>query len=79
VTNPAVRKRVLFREVNERIRDVSRRIGFAAGSYEVFCECERADCMLRVEVTGEAFDEIVADGRRYLVATEHEENALSAA
>jgi len=79
VIDPAVRKRVLFREVNERIRDVSRKLGFASGTYEVFCECERADCMLRVEVTGEVFDEIIADGRRYLVAAEHEENALSAA
>lgn len=77
--DPAVRKRALFREVNVRIRDMSRRFGFAAASYEVFCECERADCMLRVEVTGEAFDEILADGLRFLVAAEHEENALSAA
>jgi len=77
VIDAAVRKRALFREVNERIRDLSRRFGFAAGSYEVFCECERADCLLRIEVTGDVFDEIVADGRRYLVAAEHEEIALS--
>ena len=58
---------------------MSRRFGFAAGSYEVFCECTRPDCILRIEVTGELFDEIVSDGRRYLVAAEHEENALAAA
>ena len=69
----AVRKRALFREVNERIRDVSRRFGVAAGSYEVFCECTRPDCLLRIEVRGEAYDAIVADGRRFLVAAEHEE------
>lgn len=73
--DPAVRKRALFREVNERIRDVSRRFGFASGTYEFFCECTRPECLLRVEVTGEHYDEVVADSRRYLVAAEHEENA----
>jgi hypothetical protein len=77
VIDPAVRKRALFREVNERIRDVSRRFGFASGTYEFFCECTRPECLLRIEVTGELYDEIVADSGRYLVAAEHE--ALSAA
>jgi hypothetical protein len=75
VIDAAVRKRALFREVNERIRDVSRDFGVAAGRYEVFCECTRPDCMLRIEVTGEAYDEIVADGARYLVAAAHEGEA----
>ena len=35
----------------------------------------RPECLLRVEVTGEHYDEIVADARRYLVAAEHEEDA----
>jgi hypothetical protein len=79
VIDPAVRKRALFREVNERIRDVSRRFGFATGSYEVFCECTRADCLVRIEVTGELYDEIVADGRRYLIAAGHEESTEAVA
>ena len=70
--DPAIRKRALFREVNVRIRDVSRKLGFAGDTYEVFCECTRPDCLLRIEVTGEFFDEVVADGRRYLVASGHE-------
>ena len=82
--DPAARKRALFREVNERIRDVSRRFGFASSTYEFFCECTRPECLLRVEVTGEHYDKIVADSRRYLVAAEHEAerrpaDALSAA
>ncbi len=75
MTDPAVRKRALFREVNERIRDVSRRFGFVSGTYEFFCECTHPECLLRVRVTGELYDEIVADSRRYLVAAEHEENS----
>jgi hypothetical protein len=86
VIDEAVRKRALFREVNGRIRDVSRRLGFDVGGFDVFCECTRADCTLRVQVTGALYDEIVADGKRYIVATEHEKKtdclaaeALSAA
>jgi hypothetical protein len=75
VIDPAVRKRALFREVNERIRDVSRRFGFASGSYEFFCECTRSDCFVRVELPGDLYDEIVAGGHRFLVAEGHEEAA----
>jgi hypothetical protein len=81
VIDPSIRKRALFREVNERMRDVSRRYGFASGSYEFFCECTRFDCLLRVELTGDVYDEIVADGQHYLLAKGHEETsgALAAA
>ena len=77
--DPAVRKRTLFREVNERIRDVSRRFGFASGSYEFFCECTRQDCALRIEMPGDAYDEVVAEGQRFLVADGHEETSGSLA
>jgi hypothetical protein len=77
VIDPTIRKRTLFREVNERIRDVSRRFGVASGSYEFFCECTNPDCLLRVELPGEVFDEIVADGWRFLLAEGHEESAVT--
>jgi hypothetical protein len=73
VIDTAARRRALFREVNERIRDVSRQFGLPTGSYEVFCECTRPECQLRVVVPGEVYDEIVAGGRQYLVAPGHEE------
>jgi hypothetical protein len=34
-------KQALFREVNERIRELSRGLGFARREVEVFCECTR--------------------------------------
>jgi hypothetical protein len=75
VIDPAVRKRALFREVNERIRDMSRRFGFAAGTYEFFCECTRPECLARVELPGDLYDEIVAEEHRFLVAEGHDESA----
>ena len=73
--DPAIRKRNLFREVNERIRDVSRRFGIPAGSYRFFCECTRPDCLLRVELSGDAYDDIVAGGQHFLLAEGHDETA----
>jgi hypothetical protein len=69
------RKRTLFREVNERIRELSRRFGGGPGNYEFFCECTRRDCLLRVEIPGGVYDEIVAAGERFVVAQGHEETA----
>jgi hypothetical protein len=76
-----LRKRTLFREVNERIRDLSRRFGGAPSNYEFFCECTRPDCLLRVEIPSGVYDEIVAGGKRFVVAEGHEEpaEALAAA
>jgi hypothetical protein len=81
VIDRAARKRDLFREVNERIRDVSRKFDYASGSYEFFCECTRPDCLLRVELPGDAYDEIVAEAHQYVVAEGHADvvEALAAA
>jgi hypothetical protein len=73
VIDAALRKRTLFREVNERIRELSRRFGGAPGTYEFFCECTRLDCVLRVEIVGGVYDEIVAGGERFVVAQGHVE------
>jgi hypothetical protein len=75
VSEAAIRKRTLFREVNERIRELSRRFGGAPSNYEFFCECTRPDCLVRIEIPGGVYDEIVADGERFLVAEGHEETA----
>lgn len=71
-----VKKRLLLREVNERIREVNQ--GFAAltGSYEVFCECMRADCLERVEVPAATYEEARDGERRFVVRPGHEEPEL---
>jgi hypothetical protein len=75
VIEAALRKRTLFREVNERIRELSRRFGGAPSNYEFFCECARLDCFLRVELPGGVYDDIVAGGERFVLAEGHEETA----
>jgi hypothetical protein len=75
VNEAALRKRTLFREVNERIRDLSRRFGGAPSKYEFLCECTRLDCVLRVEILEGVYDAIVADRERFVVAEGHQETA----
>jgi hypothetical protein len=66
------KNRTLFREVNERIRDVNARFGASEGMYLALCECERAGCTAHVEVSAAVHAEICADPGRFIVAPGHE-------
>ena len=65
--------RLLFREVNERIRAVNAAFGVPPVTYELLCECERGDCLERLEVPSAVFDEIRTDLQRFVVVAGHEE------
>jgi hypothetical protein len=43
-------RRMLVREVNARIEEISRDFGGVNGSYDLICECGRVECVERVEV-----------------------------
>jgi hypothetical protein len=74
--NNGVKKRLLLREVNERIREVNKGFASLTGSYEVFCECMRADCLERVEVPAATYEEARHAERRFVVRAGHEEPEL---
>ena len=69
----------LFREVNERIRDVSIEFGAASGTYELLCECGRPDCTARVEVPVEVYEDVRQRPEVSLVAAAHAEAGAPAA
>lgn len=65
----------LFREVNERTKDVNAgwsRVEQAAPPFQIVCECGREDCALPLGVTAELYEAVRADGARFLVAEGHE-------
>jgi hypothetical protein len=66
-----VKRRLLFREVNKAIREVSRRLDLA--TYQVFCECERADCGERIEVPASFYEHVLGEKGRFVVLPTHEE------
>ena len=62
----------LFREINERVRDLAATHGPDDHVYTFFCECSNTDCTLQVELTRGAYESVRAHGNRFLVATGHE-------
>jgi len=62
-------KRTLLREVNERIRELSR----ATDSYAVVCECGGPTCVNRVALRSEVYEEVRTGQQRFVVAPGHEQ------
>lgn len=61
----------LFRDVNERIAESAER--FAADSTEFVCECSDQACTERVAATLDEYEEVRADGTRFLLSPGHED------
>jgi hypothetical protein len=59
-----------FRDVNERIAESARKLG--SDSAEFICECDDRECTERVEITLEEYEQVRADGTRFLLAEGHE-------
>lgn len=67
------RNEALFREVNERIRDVSGALRSVSGSsgVEFVCECSRTECHASVELELADYERIREHPARFLVAIGH--------
>lgn len=63
-----------FREVNERIAENARR--FDAGSTDFICECDDPQCTERVDATLEEYEEVRANGTRFLLAPGHGDGSI---
>jgi hypothetical protein len=66
-----VSRRALFREVNAKICEIDATFGTSGSVYHVLCECGLIDCYSRFEVPASLYDDVRADGRRFVVATGH--------
>ena len=53
------RNEALFREVNERVEEISGRAGLE--TIDFICECGDADCTLPLALTGLEYEEVRAD------------------
>ena len=61
----------IFREVNERVAEVSTKFGLEALS--AVCECSNAGCMERFELERSAYADLRSSGDRFAVVPGHEE------
>ena len=64
--------RFLFREVNERIRDVNEAFSLGAAFYELVCECDACSCTSHLNVPREVYERVRLDPDRFLVIAGHE-------
>ena len=61
----------LFREVNERISRVEEQFG-QTQSFEIVCECGRADCEERFQITHAAYRRLRSDPLYFAIVPGHE-------
>jgi hypothetical protein len=72
-----LKRRVLLREVNTRIREVSDRFGAPEGSYRLMCECGREDCGERLEVSVAEYEDL-RRRNEFLVCESHTAKPVAA-
>ena len=65
-----LKRRVLMREVNSRIREMSDRFGTPEGVYRLICECGAEGCKERFEVPVAEYEELRL-GNEFLVCESH--------
>lgn len=61
----------LFREVNERIREISSSFTRDDSTYGFVCECSDPDCTKRVVLTRAEYEDVRSDPTRFVVAKGH--------
>jgi hypothetical protein len=64
----AAHNQVLFRSINERVKELNDGFSLVVPLGEWICECANDTCVERVELTPDAYESVRADGRRFVVA-----------
>jgi len=63
---------ILFREVNERIRELGDRFGLGPGdTMDFLCECSRRSCGSSVPLTLEEYEQVRSSDRHFFVLPGH--------
>jgi hypothetical protein len=71
------RNEVMFRAINERIRELANRFEETPGEPLAFvCECADETCVERVHLTTEQYDDVRAIPARFVVMPGHEATPL---
>jgi predicted amidohydrolase len=64
------RNGALFREVNERLRELSK--GSQGASMRFVCECSNEDCTLTITMNHDEYESVRAHSTFFVIATGHE-------
>jgi hypothetical protein len=66
-----VRNQLVFREVNDRIREVTQRFD-VAGPTDFICECSREDCTETVSLAAEEYEGVRSSPTLFVIVPGHE-------
>jgi hypothetical protein len=64
----AAKNQSLFREINERVKELNTGFGVVLPMGEWICECSNDTCVERVELLMEEYEAVRRNGARFLVA-----------
>ena len=70
------RNEVMFRAINERIRELARRFEVEGEPVAFICECADETCVEKVQLSVEQYDELRALPARFVVVPGHEATPL---
>jgi hypothetical protein len=62
----------LFREVNERIRDLNDVFGALTGDFTVVCECGDGSCVEQLRIEPREYERVRGDPAQFIVVRGHE-------
>jgi hypothetical protein len=62
----------LYRQVNERIEDLSEAFSMRTGDFAIVCECGELECMEQVVVSREVYEQTRENPNRFIVKPGHE-------
>jgi hypothetical protein len=62
----------VFREVNERLRDLNQSFTTLTDRMDLICECADAGCTAQVSMTPADYERLRSDARRFVVVPGHE-------
>lgn len=62
----------MFREINERLRELGEGFSLVAEVAEFVCECADTTCTSRIRMTLAEYEEIRSDAKRFFVVGGHE-------
>lgn len=62
----------VFREVNERIREIGQTLAATDEELDLVCECGRPDCAQRIRMSAAGYEQIRQDARLFVVVSGHE-------
>jgi len=66
----------MFREVNERVEDMTKTFDSDTGTFEIVCECGDTTCTERLSVPTSVYERVRSDATHFLLNPGHEDSTV---